>query len=513
MASVANRVVKNTGWLYAKIGVVMLLSFYTTRVVLDALGTRDFGVFNVVGGAIGMLGFLSGAMATSTQRYMSYAEGEKNVEGKVTIFNISIFIHLIVGICSSLLLIVMGYFLLSYFLNIPAERMIATYCVYGSLIVSTFATILSVPYDAVLNSHENMKYFAIISIFDALLKLFAAYFCKYVGSDHLVSYGFLMAVVPIINLMVMRTYCHSKYNECTISLRKYFDFAKAKEMLKFALWNLLGTIGGLVGNYGQTLISNRFFGVAINAAEGICGQIYSAILVFANNMMKSLNPVIVKSEGEKNREKMIAWSLRGCKYSYVLFSWLTIPVFFEIDYILKLWLTEVPEWTVFFVRITFVRAQIEMLFVGLSTSLNACGNIKLYNKVYTTLFLSALFFVYVANMLGAGPDFRYWFMLLLIIIQWLTTIYICKKIVGLKIDLYISKVLSPILILSLLLVSSSYLSTILLPVSFLRLVVTFGITWLVLALSLFTFFPDDIEKVYIYSLLKKVISRTQIGGK
>lgn len=506
MASVANRVVKNTGWLYAKIGVVMLLSFYTTRVVLDALGTRDFGVFNVVGGAIGMLGFLSGAMATSTQRFMSYAEGEKNVEGKVTIFNISLVIHLLAAICSALLLIVSGYFLLSFFLNIPAERMTAAYYVYGSLIISTSATILSVPYDAVLNSHENMKYFAIISIFDALLKLCVAFSCKYVGSDHLISYGFLMAIVPIMNLLIMRTYCHSKYSECKISLRRYFDLAKAKEMLKFALWNLLGTIGGLVGNYGQTLISNRFFGVAINAAEGICGQIYAAILVFANNMMKSLNPVIVKSEGEKNHEKMILWSLRGCKYSYVLFSWLTIPIFFEIDFILRLWLTEVPEWTVFFVRLTFVRAQIEMLFVGLSSSLTACGNIKLYNKVFTTLFLFALFFVYVANLLGAGPDFRYWFMLLLIIIQWLSTIYICKKIVGLKIKHYISKVLSPVSILSVLLVSSSFLSTTFLPVGYFRLVVTFGTTWFVLALSLLTFFPDDNEKVYISTLLRKLIT-------
>lgn len=507
MASTVNRVIKNTGWLYGKMGITMLLSLYTTRLVLAALGTTDYGIYNVVGGAIVMMGFLSSAMAITTQRFMSYAEGENNQDSKITVFNISVVIHFVIAIISALILIIAGYFLINYILNYPSERYNAVCVVYACLICSTFFTITAVPYEAVLNAHENMKYYSIVSVFDAILKLLIAIYCTRAKGDVLIIYGILMAIVPFITRTIMRIYCKQKYEECHRDIKKYYDKGKAKQIIKFASWNLLGSVGGLVGNNGQGIISNMFFGVAINAAEGVCGQIHSILLVFSNNMLKALNPVIVKSEGEGNRAKMISWSLKGCKYSFILFAWLTIPVFFEIDYILNLWLTEVPDWTVFFIRMVFVRTQIELLFGALVTSLGAVGDIKSYYKMYSSLLLGALVIVYFAYRMGAGPDFRYWLLLFFVIIQGNCTIYLCKRLFGLDLGIYAKKVLFPVTILAFLMVGTSAIVTIIMPTSMIRLAINCLVTWSVAIVSVFTFFCEKAEKDFLLSLLKSATSK------
>ena len=504
MASVVNRIIKNTGWLYAKMGVSLFLSLLTTRLVLSALGTTDFGIYNVVGGAIGMLGFLSSAMSSTTQRFMSYAEGENNQADKIIIFNISLVIHLCVALLSVVILIVAGFYLLNGVLNIPEERMPAVYVVYGSLVCSTFFTITTVPYEAVLNSHENMKYYSMVSILDAVLKLLLAYYCTKTSYDSLIVYGILMSAVPVLILTVMRIYCHAKYTECKISVIKYFDKSKAKEIVKFASWSLLGQIGGIVGNYGQNIISNIFFGVVINAAEGVCAQVHSMLLVFSNNMLKSLNPVIVKSEGEHDREKMISWSLRGCKYAFIMFIWLTVPFAFEANYILRLWLDVIPEWTVFFIQMVFLRTQIELMFGSLVTSLGATGDIQSYNKVYSGLFIAALGIVYAANSMGAGPEFRYWLLLFFIIIQGGATVYLSNKHFGLQYWQYYKFVFKPVILLAVVVIIPAYLVSQFFEEGPYRLMLTIITTWIVIIISLFTFFTDKTEKSYIKSILQKI---------
>ena len=513
MASVVNRIIKNTGWLYAKMGITLFLSLLTTRLVLSALGTTDFGIYNVVGGAIGMLGFLSSAMSSTTQRFMSYAEGENNQASKIVIFNISLVIHFCVALLSVVILIGAGFYLLNGVLNIPEERLPAVYVVYGSLVCSTFFTITTVPYEAVLNSHENMKYYSLVSILDAILKLIVAYYCTKTTYDSLIIYGILMSVVPILILTIMRIYCHAKYTECKISVIKYYDKNKAKDIVKFASWSLLGQIGGIVGNYGQNIISNIFFGVIINAAEGVCAQVHSMLLVFSNNMLKSLNPVIVKSEGEHNREKMISWSLRGCKYAFIMFIWLTVPFAFEANYILQLWLGEVPEWTVFFIQMVFLRTQIELMFGSLVISLGAIGEIQSYNKIYSGLFITALGIVYVANSLGSGPEFRYWLLLFFIIVQGVATIFLSNRYFGLQYFRYFESVLKPVLILTISVISPAYLICQLLAEGPCRLIITTITTWVVLVISLFTFFTDRSEKNYIKNILKKVFLSLNIRIK
>ena len=393
--STAKRVIKNTGFLYAKMGITMFISLYTTRLILNSLGASDFGVFNVVGGAIAMLGFLNAAMASATQRFMSYSEGEGNKEKQKQIFNISFVLHLMIGILLGLILMIAGYFFFNGILNIVPERIFAAKVVYGSLIISAIFTVMSVPYDAVLNARENMLYYSIVGIIESLLKLSVALIIVYYGGDKLILYGILMACIPLITLSIMRIYCHKNYEECSIAPKAYWDKSLMKEMTGFAGWNLLGTGSSMVGNYGNGIVVNHFYGTSINAAVGIANQINGQLMVFSNNMMKALNPVIVKKQGEGNQNTMIHYSLLGSKVSFFLLGLLSIPFITETSFILKFWLKNIPEWTIIFVRFQIIRSLIEQLTITLGTSLSAKGKIKQYNLSIVFTYLFPLIIIYI----------------------------------------------------------------------------------------------------------------------
>jgi O-antigen/teichoic acid export membrane protein len=290
-----NRVIKNTGILYAKMGITVFISLYTTRLILNSLGANDYGVFNIVGGSIAMLGFLNASMASATQRFMSYAEGAGNIEKLISIFNVSMVLHFLIALIMGAVLLGIGYFLFNGVLNIPSDRISAAKMVYYFMIVSTMFTVMTVPYDAVLNAHENMLYYSIIGIVQALLKLGVAYVVILTTVDKLIIYGLLMAMISLIIMMLMRVYCHRKYTECRISPKKYFQKNLMKEMTGFAGWSFMGTSTSMLGNYGFSIVLNHFFGSVLNAADGIAGQLNGQLLVFSNTMMKALNPAIVKA--------------------------------------------------------------------------------------------------------------------------------------------------------------------------------------------------------------------------
>ena len=344
--SIANRVIKNTGFLYAKMGITMFISLYTTRLILNSLGASDFGIFNIVGGAISMLGFLNAAMASATQRFMSFSEGEGNKEKQKVIFNVSFILHLIISVIVGLSLLATGYFFFSGILNIPESRVLAAKIVYGSLIISTMFTVMTVPYDAIMNAHENMKYYAMIGVCESLLRLSVAFVCVYTHHDRLIVYGALMACIPLITLTTMRIYCHKKYDECIISVQKYWDKKLMKEMTSFAGWNFFSSMITICSAYGQGIILNHFFGTLLNAAQGIASQLNGQLQVLSANMLKAINPVLGKSAGANNKQLLVKSTMFGAKYASALYLIIAIPMFIEAPYILQLWLKNVPEWTI-----------------------------------------------------------------------------------------------------------------------------------------------------------------------
>lgn len=235
-----SRVIRNTGFLYMKMGVTMFVSLYATRLVLNALGVDDFGIFNMVAGVIAMLAFLNASMAAATQRFMSYAEGEGDPEKQKIVFNISVVLHLAIAVMVGILLYAAAPILFGHVLNIPEDRVFAARCVYWAMIASTVFGILGVPCEAMLNAHENMLYFAVIGVLESFLKLGAALLVVHVLADKLVLYGVLMAGISILAMTAMLVYCRRNYAECVIAPRRYWKRGVFREMGSFAGWNFTG---------------------------------------------------------------------------------------------------------------------------------------------------------------------------------------------------------------------------------------------------------------------------------
>lgn len=512
MAEAARRILKNTGFLYAKMGITMFISLYTTRLILNSLGASDFGVFNIVGGAIAMLGFLNSTMAGATQRFISVAEGEGDKEKQKRIFNISVVLHTAIAIIVGIALVVAGYFFFNGILNIPEGRMLAAKVVYGSLIISTVFTVMTVPYDAVMNAHENMKYYAVVGVGESLLKLAVAVLVFYTAADKLIVYGAAMACIPLVTLSVMRIYCHRHYEECVVAPRRYRDKRLLGEMAAFAGWNFGSSASSIVGNYGLGVVLNIFFGTVLNAAQGIAAQLVGQLATFARTMLKALNPVIAKSEGAANRHLMQAVTLAGSKFSFLITAAFAIPAIVEMPFILQIWLREVPEYAVVFTRLQTVRILIEQMAITLGTAIMARGDIRHYNGWYTLLNLLPLPLTYLAFRAGAAPTALY----IVSIAIWcvggniLSVIYARKKCDIAPAD-YRREVLAPCLWVAGPTFAVGYAVMLLFPQGWERLFVTGSLCGLTFAVLLWAKGLNATERTKTKEILRQI--RQKIGWK
>ncbi|MDP1817351.1 MAG: MATE family efflux transporter [Leadbetterella sp.] len=422
-----NRVVKNTGILYLRMAATVLISLSSTRLTLSALGVTDFGLFNLVGGVISMLAFLNSAMAAATQRFMSYAEGAGDIHRLKEIFNVSVFLHIIIAICVFLILEVIGFYLLDQVLEIPESRLNTAKIILQFMIFSTVFTITSVPYEAVIISHENMFLLAVLGIVESVGKLGIAFYLGYSNFDKLSTYGFLTALLSVSMLLLKRVFCHSKYLECKINFIKYFNKVTFKEMSLFASWSLLGSSTSIFSSYGQGIVLNIFFGPIVNAAQAVSNQVSGQLSVFSGTMLKALNPIIAKSEGAGNRAFMLKTTLVGTKFSFFLLILFYIPAIIEMDYIFTFWLNQVPEYAVIFCRLLLLRNLIEQFYITITNSISAVGKIKVFQISKTILNLFPLLFTIIFFKLGFQPYIMYVIFVFYAIADALVTLFFAKK--------------------------------------------------------------------------------------
>ncbi|SFU30116.1 Na+-driven multidrug efflux pump [Pustulibacterium marinum] len=503
--STANRVIKNTGYLYAKMGVTVFISLYTTRLILNALGVSDFGVYNVVGGAISMLGFLHAAMSTTTQRFMSFYEGRGDKEMQKYIFNVSNVLHYGIAFVLVILLLLAGVVFFNGVLNIPEDRIFAAKVIYGSLILSTVFTVVSVPYEAVLNAHENMLYYSIVGIIESLLKLAVAVMIVYYVGDKLVLYGILMVLVPFISRVIMQVYCRRKYEECVIAPRTYFEKSLMKEMTSFAGWSFLVTSSGMVTQYGMGLVLNNFFGAVLNAAQGVANQISGQLMVFSNNMFKAVNPVIVKSEGGGNRTKMLEISMVSAKFSIYMLAFFAIPFIIETEYLLKLWLKNIPDFAIIFVRLQLLRFVIEQFTFSIGKVIEAEGRIKKYSVITSVLNIFPIILTYVFFEMGYPPYFLYisW-ILMWGIVRGAVILWFSKFNCGMSYRAYFNKVLLPGITICLAMILFGYLPLYCMDSSLVRLFLVGVTTSLTFIVMISLVFVTPSEKEIFTKLLRKI---------
>jgi len=490
----------------------MFVSLYTTRLILNSLGVEDFGIYAIVGGAIGMLGFLNGAMSSATQRFMSYAEGQGIQEKKIGVFNVSLIIHFFLALIVALVLTGAGFVFFNGVLNISAERMFAAKIVYASLVFSTFLTIVNVPYEAVMNAHENMRYYAFVGILESLLKLIIALICVGTNHDKLIVYGILMACIPVITLTIMKIYCHRKYSECVFNPRKFFRKDLAKEMLGFSGWNFFGSASSMIGNYGNGLVMNHFYGATLNAAIGIANQLNGQLLVFSNNMLKALNPVITKSEGAGNRKDMLKVATMGCKYSFALLAIFAIPFIVEMEFIQKIWLKNVPEWAILFAQLQIIRTLIEQLTISYGSAINAEGRIAKYNVVTSVLNLTPITLLFVLFSMGFSPIYMYVLNILIFGASlMLIKVFFVHANCGMEYGEFLKSLFVPNMVTFAIAMGLSYIPSLILDTSLIRCSATFAIGFIFYPLLFWMICVNHEEKVAVSNVItafkQKIFSR------
>ena len=463
----------------------MFISLWTTRIVLNALGANDFGIYNVVGGAIGMLGFLNASMTAATQRFINYHQGAGNIEKCKEVFNASILLHFIISVVLVACLILLGWFFFNIILNIPDDRKNAAYVVYGCLIVSTAFTVMTVPYDATLNAHENMRYYAIVGVLESLLKLAVAFVIVYVLTDKLVAYGILMACIPFITLTIMRIYCHQKYEECHVSFNRYLNKDLMKEMSGFAGWNFLTSVSSVFTQYGLGLLLNHFYGALLNAAQGVANQLSGMLMAFCNSMLKALSPVITKSVGGGQQKKANLATLLGSKYSFILLALFAIPCIIEMPSVLKLWINNIPDWCILFCQLQLLRSIIGQLFITLNTTILANGKIKQVYVIKSIINILPFIVTFMMFTKGLPPYMMYvaW-IFCYSICGGLVMVYFAKHLCEIPYVMYLRMVLLPCITIFSIMALFGFASTSLMQPSYGRIAFTLLMTSLGLIVSM-----------------------------
>lgn len=493
----AKRVAKNTGILYARMAITVFISLYSTRLILAALGVADFGLFNVVGGVISMLGFLNSSMAAATQRFMSFAQGAGDLEKVKRIFNMSSLLHWGIAVLVLLLLESAGYFFFHGVLNIAPDRMEVAKLIYQFMVISTLFMVISVPYEAVITSHENMLVYAIMGVIEAVLKLGIAFYITYTGMDHLVMYGVLMAVLSILLLLIKRIYCHRIYEECHLSVRKYYEKPLLQEMGEFAGWSLLSSTSSACAFYGQSLVINIFFGTSINAAQAISAQISGQLGVFAVTLNRSLGILIDKSEGLKDREMVFLAVFKGTKISFYLLSFLYVPFLIEMPFILKIWLGHIPNYTVVFCRILLFRNLIEQLYIPLMSAISAQGNIKMFQIINSVLNLVPIVISYILFYLSYPPYFLYVSFFLFTLVQFVLVLFFSKINLNFPILNFYRKAVLKALVPFIISISISYLTSLIINSNSFGLIITTSLGCSVFLYLVYKYGLDVSERIIL----------------
>lgn len=403
--SSANRVIVNTLAQYGKTITNVILALYSTRIVLSALGSSDFGIFSLVGGVIAMLGFMTNALMITTQRFMSYYQGKNDIGKLRTIFANSVSMHIILGLGVVVILAIASTVLFNGYLQIEHERLFAAKCIYFTVTSSLFFTFITAPYKALLVSHENIVYVSIIDVLDGILKVAVAFIVTFCSYDKLIFYGILMCSISMFNLCAFSFYSRFKYSESRGLHLFRFDKGYIRNLISFATWTSYSSFCLFIKNQGIAIILNRIFGTAINAAYGIAFNVSSAVQFVCISICNAINPQLMRAEGCNNRKKMLRLAETESKFAFILMFTICIPCVAEMPLLLQFWLGEVPDYAVFFCRAVIIAATTDQLTIGIGAAIQAVGHIRKYNSIIYTIKILALPLAIISNILGLGVTY------------------------------------------------------------------------------------------------------------
>ena len=396
------RIAKNTALLYIRMLVMMVISFITTRVMLKALGVDNYGINNVVGGLVSMFSMLSASLSGAVSRFFTFGLGKGDMKHLRVVFSTSINIHIVLAIIVLIAIETAGVWFLNHRMVIAPDRLGAANWVLQCSTIIFAINLLSVPYRAAIIAHERMSAFAYLTIFEATAKLLIVCTIYFYGGDKLKLLAMLNIIPAIISQVIYWRYCKRNFIECRYQY--VYDKKLFGEIFSFAGWSFIGNTAGVMKNEGVNVVINTFFGASINAARGIAMQVNGMVMQFISNFTMALNPQIIKDYAAGQLERMHKLMFQGTKLSYYIFMILSIPVIFEIETFLQVWLDEVPAHTVLFTRLVLVLSLAEIVSHTLITAQTATGKIKVYQMVVGGILLLNLPISYLLLRWGWFPE-------------------------------------------------------------------------------------------------------------
>ena len=426
---------------------MMGINLYTSRLILQALGIEDYGIYNIVGGVVALFSFISGAMVAATQRYLNYYIGKEDDITLRQVFNASQIIHVIVAIIVIILAETIGVWFLYNKMVLPPLRINAAFWAFQLSIIATSFVIMSYPYNATIIAHEKMSAFAYISIVEAALKLAIVFLLGINPFDPLIFYAFLFMIVQILITLFYRIYCMQHFKETKFMFRN-IPQSLYKELVCFSGWNFLGNIANVCLTQGTNILLNLFFGPTVNAAKGISVQVQNAVGAFCTNFQTTQNPQIVKSYAAGTLLDMYELIFRASKFSYFLVLLFTIPIIMKSQVILEIWLGNPPEYASIFVQYTMMFMLIQSLATPLLTGSIATGNVKVIMSVIAVFFLMVIPIGYLIFKLGYSPVALFQIQLgFYVVAHFMRIIIVSRQIKFSKLS-YLKKVIYPIVIVS-----------------------------------------------------------------
>ncbi|RXF69363.1 lipopolysaccharide biosynthesis protein [Arcticibacter tournemirensis] len=444
----SSRIAKNTMMLYFRMMFQLVVALYTSKVILKALGQTDYGIYDVVGGVIIIVSFLNNAMALSSQRFITFYLGKKDIVLSSKVFSTALMVQIVVASFIVIIGETVGLWFFYNYMKIPDDRLFQASIVFHVSLLSSAISIIGIPYYATIIAHEKISFFSVISIVETSLKLIIALILPLFVTDRLVLYAVLMLTIVVIVRIIYSKYCTIYFKE--VKFRFIRDKALFKEMMNFAGWSLAGNMSFVAYTQGTNILLNIFFGPVVNAARGIAFQVQGAISSFITNFQIAINPQIVKSYASRDYKGMHSLIFVSAKLSFLLMLLISLPVIVEMPFILSLWLGKYPQYSVIFCRLLLCSGLMTSLSNPLQIGINATGKIKKYNVLIGALYLSIIPISYVGLKLGFDAFVVFVVQLLILAISVFMLIRLCAEGFDLSIRKFILEVLARIVLVSIL---------------------------------------------------------------
>ena len=440
----SKRIAKNTALLYCRLLITIVVSLYTSRVILNALGVDDYGIYNVVGGFVSMFAVFTSAMAVAVSRFITFELGRSDLESLKKVFSTSLFTQLLLTVLIVILTESVGLWFVNNKLVIPPERLGAANWVFQFSVATFSLSIIGIPYQSAVIAHERMTAYAVITLVDTFTKLLIALSISFAPIDKLVWYGLFMAFGAIITQLLYVFYGRCSFAECKSGIRP--DRSKFKEMFGFAGWNVLGGIAAIIRDQGGNIVLNMFFGPAVNAARGIANQVCFTVNSFVTNFQTAINPQITKNYASGDYDYLHSLIFRGSKYSAFIILLIAIPLASNIKYVLHLWLGLVPEHTAMFVQLVFLFVIFEAISNPLMTAAAATGKLKQYQLIVSPLAVMNIPISCGLLYIWDIPELVFVVSVVISILSVFARLYVLKRLIRIDASAFTRKVIVPVVL-------------------------------------------------------------------